>query len=111
MPRSFSFVPSAKDQSVLCETVAEHPGRDRQCDSGDDRKRQQFRYQQAEPRSLEIDPMRDVDGVAQWVDVREILKNCRHAADRRGETGQKRERSEEHTSELQSPYDLVCRLL
>src|SRR5207248_11653697 len=26
-------------------------------------------------------------------------------------TGLRRERSEEHTSELQSPYDLVCRLL
>src|SRR5437867_1146765 len=29
----------------------------------------------------------------------------------RGTMGSLRERSEEHTSELQSPYDLVCRLL
>src|SRR5207248_10194239 len=44
----------------------------------------------------------------------------RHAADRevagtgidsRGPARQSRGRSEEHTSELQSPYDLVCRLL
>src|SRR5207248_4431024 len=30
---------------------------------------------------------------------------------RRGIGGDDRRRSEEHTSELQSPYDLVCRLL
>src|SRR6266516_5230503 len=30
---------------------------------------------------------------------------------RRSATGPTRDRSEEHTSELQSPYDLVCRLL
>src|SRR5437867_8209733 len=30
---------------------------------------------------------------------------------RRGAYGRARHRSEEHTSELQSPYDLVCRLL
>src|SRR5207248_4546210 len=29
----------------------------------------------------------------------------------RGHTAECRRRSEEHTSELQSPYDLVCRLL
>src|SRR5207248_3763118 len=33
-------------------------------------------------------------------------------ADVRGQIGRRhRDRSEEHTSELQSPYDLVCRLL
>src|SRR5207248_8371471 len=35
-------------------------------------------------------------------------RSCRHGARRRRP---RRERSEEHTSELQSPYDLVCRLL
>src|SRR5256885_5993933 len=34
-----------------------------------------------------------------------------HARGRRGETGGERARSEEHTSELQSPCNLVCRLL
>src|SRR5207248_11271258 len=34
----------------------------------------------------------------------------RRTRDTRG-AGECRERSEEHTSELQSPYDLVCRLL
>src|SRR5207248_9026108 len=32
-------------------------------------------------------------------------------AARRGRPAARRSRSEEHTSELQSPYDLVCRLL
>src|SRR5438094_7640086 len=38
---------------------------------------------------------------------------CRAAARRAARTGARRTpaRSEEHTSELQSPYDLVCRLL
>src|SRR5207248_11636914 len=36
----------------------------------------------------------------------------RRGADREGrDTGLRQTRSEEHTSELQSPYDLVCRLL
>src|SRR5207248_2324653 len=33
------------------------------------------------------------------------------SADRRAAAARRGERSEEHTSELQSPYDLVCRLL
>src|SRR6266705_6241184 len=36
---------------------------------------------------------------------------CRHGAGRPGRRQSQRYRSEEHTSELQSPYDLVCRLL
>src|SRR5207248_11584093 len=40
---------------------------------------------------------------------------CHHGEDRRGARQSARAdaclRSEEHTSELQSPYDLVCRLL
>src|SRR5438034_7084249 len=34
-----------------------------------------------------------------------------HDADRHAERGDERDRSEEHTSELQSHSDLVCRLL
>src|SRR5437867_6112196 len=34
-----------------------------------------------------------------------------HAVGPRNRHGERRFRSEEHTSELQSPYDLVCRLL
>src|SRR5207248_8164021 len=44
----------------------------------------------------------------------EVRRPLRHSAvePTRGEyTRAVRERSEEHTSELQSPYDLVCRLL
>src|SRR5207248_9745738 len=33
------------------------------------------------------------------------------SVDREGRTGRAYPRSEEHTSELQSPYDIVCRLL
>src|SRR5207248_8527639 len=34
-----------------------------------------------------------------------------HLGRRDDAVGDRRDRSEEHTSELQSPYDLVCRLL
>src|SRR2546428_10189565 len=39
--------------------------------------------------------------------IREYLCGCRNA----GRRGRRRRRSEEHTSELQSRSDLVCRLL
>src|SRR6202047_4525355 len=50
-----------------------------------------------------------------------LFRSCAGAVPRRGERegherqqqpgGERQDRSEEHTSELQSPYDLVCRLL
>src|SRR5207248_6930444 len=66
-----------------------------------------------EPRALVSD--RPVD-----VGVDHVLARRLPAADRLPELGERRggrhvderrRRSEEHTSELQSPYDLVCRLL
>src|SRR5437868_7529677 len=42
---------------------------------------------------------------------RAVAANTRATAPRRGELERKLDRSEEHTSELQSRLDLVCRLL
>src|SRR5207248_6607325 len=39
------------------------------------------------------------------------LEGSTRSLRRTGRSGSPRSRSEEHTSELQSPYDLVCRLL
>src|SRR5207248_4142213 len=40
-----------------------------------------------------------------------LIPVCRVLAARRSACSRREHRSEEHTSELQSPYDLVCRLL
>src|SRR5207248_11607176 len=40
-----------------------------------------------------------------------LFRRGDHPRDLRGLPGGRNDRSEEHTSELQSPYDLVCRLL
>src|SRR5688572_30983299 len=63
--------------SSLRQPMAKHPGGRRQGHRSDDRQRPQFRKQQPESHSLEINAAR----------------------------------SEEHTSELQSQSNLVCRLL
>src|SRR5207248_5230454 len=41
----------------------------------------------------------------------QLHQRLRHGVERQLEKSRGGERSEEHTSELQSPYDLVCRLL
>src|SRR5437867_10748029 len=50
-----------------------------------------------------------------WVPTPQHFEHFLHAIDQQWGTGQSlphfAPRSEEHTSELQSPYDLVCRLL
>src|SRR5207248_7285286 len=64
-------------------------------------------------RSRRLDPLRD----RVLVDVAERVAHRREVRDRRRHRDRERlahggqHRSEEHTSELQSPYDLVCRLL
>src|SRR5256885_10714044 len=46
------------------------------------------------------------------VEAHAVLSDLRHVhVERRLATGEMRQRSEEHTSELQSPCNLVCRLL
>src|SRR5207248_8309252 len=47
----------------------------------------------------------------QFIIVFEPVTHSAHFIDVQGEPTKERQRSEEHTSELQSPYDLVCRLL
>src|SRR5207248_10656978 len=64
-------------------------------------------------RSLCVVPRRDFDFVAALAQQLDQRLEHQHVR-RRGEVDpdpHKRSRSEEHTSELQSPYDLVCRLL
>src|SRR5207248_11321605 len=54
------------------------------------------------------------DVAAKFVPVklaRLVITNVRDRAQNVGQSKILRARSEEHTSELQSPYDLVCRLL
>src|SRR5437867_9902410 len=51
-------------------------------------------------------PLRDEQGnIVKWYGTSTDIEDRKRAEDAL------RERSEEHTSELQSPYDLVCRLL
>src|SRR5438094_8265302 len=50
-------------------------------------------------------------GISPPIRARPWRPRRRSRAGRRWAEGQRRRRSEEHTSELQSPYDLVCRLL
>src|SRR5437867_8502389 len=65
-----------------------------------------------EPALLELAPVEQC-AVEDDPDLGSV--RCQIVTDSRGETSDNDEqqggRSEEHTSELQSPYDLVCRLL
>ena len=70
----------------LRKPMAEHPGSDRQRDSSDNRERPEFGYQQSQPCPLEIHPMRNFDRVPQGINECDVLKDFRHAADRRGES-------------------------
>src|SRR5258708_19398180 len=56
----------------------------------------------------------DVDGPVEYLEVKDIVQRIADhdaACQRPDEGGQGEQRSEEHTSELQSPDHLVCRLL
>src|SRR5690348_17637557 len=53
---------------------------------------------------------RDPERLAQLV-AHPAAQGERHAGQERGQGGHEDRRSEEHTSELQSPVHLVCRLL
>src|SRR6266705_5380132 len=72
--------------------------------------------------ALPVRPMLAPSGSTKLATVREIRRSLSAASSMTGSvasdevvenamTREARMRSEEHTSELQSPYDLVCRLL
>src|SRR5689334_24856521 len=73
--------------------------------------------QQVEPDPLQEDPPDNHQEVSQRDQVGRVLDRDRHVLDWEDEPRQvdhrrqEEERSEEHTSELQSQFHLVCRLL
>src|SRR5260370_25115752 len=72
------------------------------------------RLQDADQAVIPVDDRDGISGTTQAVDVGELRVRRDAAEDRIGEGGDTsvaRRRSEEHTSELQSHLNLVCRLL
>src|SRR5207248_8697126 len=57
-----------------------------------------------------LDHAKGFKNVAEALYLRDHLLAQLELADASDDPARRRERSEEHTSELQSPYDLVCRL-
>src|SRR3989454_7646283 len=75
-----------------------------------------FRSNRSSDAQPTMAPSRSTAAVAQWVSLipRTIIRDddsSKHRADENPDVLGLADRSEEHTSELQSPCNLVCRLL
>src|SRR5437762_2089571 len=87
---------NGEDGARSGEAVAEDPSGEGEGEGADEGEGPEVGDEAVEGGAFEVDAVGDVDGVAERVDEGGGLEGVGHAADRRGEAGEKRERHHEH---------------